>query len=291
MNPRTIRAFLYLALLVVSAGLVIHWWPELVSLWIGKRWTFLVTIGLMALGTFVQARNFVEFMSDRATSGISGLVRIWAVSTLVNYVAPFQAGMGVRIYQLHRQGIAVSDSLIGTIRQSIASIFVSMLGVSVALLLIDTKSNAVYALVILSGLFAAFISRRVIVGWLGGCHWPIIAERKKWLLAAIQHMSLRGVSGVVIQYGIGTFLTLFVYKEFGANIEIGQALLIACAVYVSALVAVLPGNLGILEGIYAVSGHALGLSLQESAALALLLRTAQVASCLLLLLLPRMRSV
>jgi hypothetical protein len=59
----------------------------------------------------------------------------------------------------------------------------------------------------------------------------------------------------------------------------------SAAVYASALVAVMPGNLGVMDGIYLLGGHSLGLTAHESAAIALLLRAAHIVSCFLIALL------
>jgi ABC-type phosphate transport system permease subunit len=99
-------------------------------------------------------------------------------------------------------------------------------------------------------------------------------------------ISATAVAGVALQYLLGTVLLYWVYTSFGAPIGIGQALVLACVVYLASVVAIVPGNFGFLEMLYLLGGHGLGLPLSGSVALALLLRVSHVAANMLLALIP-----
>jgi hypothetical protein len=120
--------------------------------------------------------------------------------------------------------------------------------------------------------------RKLWLKWLDRLERPLWLVRHKQLLhrAAIG-IRWSGLAGVVLQYALGTVLLYWVYSRFGAAIGIGQALILACLVYVSSLVAFLPGNLGVMEAIYMLGGHGFGLNVAELGALALLLRASSIA--------------
>jgi hypothetical protein len=137
----------------------------------------------------------------------------------------------------------------------------------------------------------AFIAGFLIVPFMRNAILAVLVRtsRPRWLVArrdvlcdALRGIDIGGVVGVVAQYIVGTALLWFVYRAFGAPIHPGHALLLSCMVYVSSLVALLPGNLGILEAIYVFGGHGAGLSLAQSTALALLLRCSQIVAAVAL---------
>lgn len=284
------RGLLYLSLLGGGAALVIAWWPELSEIWRAHAWTFLVAAGLMCLGQVVQARNFVAFLDTPVTLDRWRLSGVWAMSALANYAGPFQPGIAVRVLHLQRRGVAVRDSLLATWRQLSASVWVSLLGLGVGFAMLESPQARTYAAVLLVAFVALYLLRATIARMLAGLSRPAWLVANRSLLArAVGQSSARGVSGVMLQYLIGWLLVWWVYSRFGAPIDPGFALVIACFVYVSSLVAVVPGNFGLLEGIYIVGAHDFGLSVQEGAALAFLIRAAHVASCVIVALLAGRR--
>jgi len=105
---------------------------------------------------------------------------------------------------------------------------------------------------------------------------------RRHLPEALELPSPGAAVGVLALYGGGTAILLYGYAAFGADIDAAAAVLMACGVYVSSLVSLLPGNLGVSEAIYLVGGRSMGLSVSEATALALLLRTAHIAASTML---------
>jgi hypothetical protein len=162
------------------------------------------------------------------------------------------------------------------------SVWVSLGGLAIGLWLAGDQKMRWPAGVLLIAFLGLALLRSGLLAWLERINRPVwLAHRKQLLRDAISGISISGIVGVLLQYVIGTLLLLWVYRRFGANIVFGQALVLACMVYVSSLVAIMPGNLGIMDGIYMIGGHGLGLTVAESAALALLLRGGHVAACLM----------
>jgi hypothetical protein len=285
-SVRVVRATGYLLLIALTAALVVAWWSELSQLWVDHFSSFLAAILVMGVATVLQARNFLSFIPVPAAVGIATMSRIWAIGALANYVGPLQPGIALRVLFLHRVGVSPTTSLVATWRQLCVSIWISLLGLAVGLALIDLSRNAIVIGFSASAFVVLYLLRHSLTAWLDRLRRPEWLRAKKELaLSIVQGFSLRGGVGVVFQYVIGTLLVFYVYRQFGARIELGHAIVIASAVYASALVAVMPGNLGVMDGIYLLGGHSLGLTAHESAAIALLLRAAHIVSCFLIALL------
>lgn len=282
------RGFSYLLLLMAATIFLIVWWSELTKLWRDHLNTFLFATSIMAIGTVVQARNFISFIPIKHHIKLWPMSRIWAISTLVNYLGPFQPGIAVRVTYLKKNEVSLGSSLIATTRQSIISIWLSFAGFAFGAWL--HGDPRVRNLAIILGITFLFLPlfRNLIIKLLNFISRPKFLLHRDLIINVISNATAHGVVGVVAQYCLGTILLFIVYSRFGADIDFGHALLMTCAIYISSLIALAPGNLGVTEAIYVVSGHQLGMSTGDAIALAFLLRGANIFSCFLLsLIIPR----
>ena len=272
------RNVAYLMLVTMAIALVVYWWPTLAAIWREQALTFVGAIVIMICGTLVQARNFLVFLDAEHFVRQWRFAQVWALSSLANYVAPLQPGIAVRVTWLARRGVNVPAGLLATWRQLVVSAWISLMGLAVGLLLTGDPRGRWPALLLGVAWAATLVLRRLWLGWLDGLTRPVwLAQRKQWLHRAATGITWRGLAGVVVQYALGTLVLYWVYSRFGAAIGVGQALVLACLVYVSSMVSVLPGNLGVMEAIYMLGGHGLGLSMPEMGALVLLLRVSNIA--------------
>jgi len=280
---RVVRNVAYFALVVVAIVLVVHWWPELAAIWRKQALTFVGAIVIMMCGTLVQTRNFLVFLNVGHSVRFWRFAQVWALSSLANYVAPLQPGIAVRVAWLARCGVNVSEGLLATWRQLVASVWISLVGLAVGLLLTGDSRGRWPALFLGVAWVAIYLLRSLCLRLLDRWTRPAwLAHRKQLLQRAATGIVSSGLAGVVTQYVLGTLVLYWVYGRFGADIGIGQALVLTCLVYVSSMISVLPGNLGVVEAIYMFGGHGFGLSVAETGALALLLRVSNVASSVLL---------
>lgn len=283
---------LYFFLLAGTAAIVVAHWAELAFIWRRHLLTFVVLVILMAASQVVQAGSFMAFLPGVPTLRLLSLARVWALSALANYAAPFQPGVVARVAYLKSCGVSITDSVLAIWRQLSVSIWISLAGFSLGLWLLPQGLAQALALGALLSFLLIPLLRAGIRNRVESLHRPAWLMRHKVVLAgALGTISRQGVAGVVLQYVIGTLLLMWSYWRFGADIGFGLALVLACAVYLSAFMAVLPGNFGVMEGIYLLGGHITGMSLQESAAIALLLRAGHVVSCLVLAGIPLPRKV
>ncbi len=275
----------YLLLVIVAIVLIVLWWPDLARIWREQAWTFIGAGVVMICGTLVQASNFLVFLNVRHSLRVWRFARIWALSALANYVAPLQPGIAVRVGWLAKRGISIAEGLLATWRQLVISVWISLIGLSAGLFLTGNPRGRWPAILLALAWVAAFVLRKLWLKGLNHLSWPgWLVSRKDLLQRATMGIPLRGILGVLTQYALGTILLYWVYTRFGAHIGIGQAVILACLVYASSMVAVLPGNLGVTEAIYMLGGHGFGLSVAEAGALAILLRVANVTSNALLIL-------
>jgi len=282
---RTWRNVAYLVMIAVAIALVVIWWPELVRIWREQALTFAGAVVVMICGTLVQAGNFLVFLHVRHSLRVWRFARVWALSALANYVAPLQPGIVVRVGWLAKRGITVADGLLATWRQLVVSVWISLAGLAIGLLLTGGPRGRWLAVLLAAAWIGIFVLRRLWLKWLGRLSQPRwLAHRKELLQRATLGITFRGTLGVIVQYVLGTVVLYWVYTRFGATIGIGQAVILACLVYASSMVAVLPGNLGVTEAIYMLGGHGFGLSVAEAGALAVLLRASSVTSNALLIL-------
>ena len=280
---RKLRNAAYLLLITVAIVLVMVWWPVLVGIWQQQALTFVGAVIVMICGTFVQARNFLVFLDAEHSIRTLRFTLVWALSALANYVAPLQPGIAVRVGWLARGGVNVSEGLLATWRQLVVSVWISMIGLAIGLLLTGDPRGRWPALALGVVWVAVFGLRRLGLRTLDRlARPPWLARRKELLQRAATHVTLQGVAGVAVQYFLGTLLLYWIYTRFGASIGWGQAIIICCLAYLSSLVAFLPGNLGVVEAIYMLGGHGFGLTVAEAGALAILIRVAHVAANMLL---------
>jgi uncharacterized membrane protein YbhN (UPF0104 family) len=273
----------YLLLIVVAIVLIALWWPELVRIWREQALTFVGAVIVMVCSTFVQARNFLVFLDAEHSVRRWRFARVWALSALANYVAPLQPGVAVRVGWLSRRGVNVTEGLLATWRQLIVSIWIAMLGLAVGLLLTGDSRGHWPALVLGIAWVTAFVLRKICLNAVDRLAYPRwLANRRELLRRAANGITPSGLAGVVAQYVLGTLVLYWVYSRFGANIGVGQALILACLVYLSSIVSILPGNLGVTEAIYMLGGHGFELSLEAAGALAILVRVAHVGANLLI---------
>jgi len=241
----------------------------------------------MTVSVFVQSYNFLSFLPGANAPGLASMAHAWAVGALVNYVGPFQPGLAVRVALLARQGIRVGDSSIATLRQVIVSMWLALALAGISLVWMNPSKMAVPAVALML-LFLLVPQMFPLLRRLASQFLPerVPASLRDAAQVALALPTLRAVSGVLVQYILGTVAFYIGYQQFGANISIPEAIGLACVVYASSLVALFPGNLGVLEALCTAFGRASGLPVEQSLALAFLYRGANIISVLLVAAIP-----
>ncbi|HJR74840.1 MAG TPA: lysylphosphatidylglycerol synthase domain-containing protein [Luteimonas sp.] len=276
-----LRLALYLIALAALAWLVVRWWPELSALWKTHALAFLGVTLLVSSSIALQAITFRLFLPADERPSLLAVVRIWGVASLVNYLGPLQPGVFARVAMLNQLGVSLARSTVATLRQITASIWIAtgLTGGALLCLQVPGTKQPGYLCLLAFALYPVCIGsiRRAAAALLSDRKW-VPQTLRRHLPHALEMPSLVASAGVFALYCGGTAILLYGYAAFGADVDLAIAVLMACGVYVSSLVSLLPGNLGVSETIYLIGGHSMGLSISEAAALALLLRTAHVAA-------------
>jgi len=282
-----LRAIAYLLLVAVAVGLIVTRWPELSGIWREHLGTFAGVTLLMAVAIIVQARNFILFLPQCNGPALAVMTRIWAVGALVNYLGPFQPGLAMRVALLGRLGIPIADSSVATLRQVFASLWLALLVASISLIAIDAVAMAIPA----GALIAMFLLTSQLLPMLRGFAARVLTRRgalelKQHIEMALVMPTPRAALGILAQYALGTAVFYVGYRQFGVDITVASAAALACVIYASSILALFPGNFGVLEALCAAFGQVNGLSVDQALALAFLYRGANVVGAVLLATIP-----
>jgi uncharacterized membrane protein YbhN (UPF0104 family) len=116
-------------------------------------------------------------------------------------------------------------------------------------------------------------------------NFKLAKKYKKELVDLLAPVSLTKFLLPVAQYLLIAISVFIVYSDFGANIFLHDALLIAVATSLSALFSITPNNFGVQELLLGYSAHVTGLSVNDAISIAVLYRLAHLGSCSVILLL------
>ena len=281
------RSVAYAALLAVAALLIAWRWTELSDIWRNHGLTFVVITILMFVGTVVQARNFRSFLPLPNRPSLAFMTRIWALATLANYLGPFQPGLAVRVAMLARAGVSAVESSIATARHVFASLWLSLFVAGVSLLALST----VTAMLPACGLLLLFVSVSLGLPTLRRLVGRVFAGRGAAGIGAhvekaMTLPTLPVALGVMSQFVVSAAVFYVGYRQFGAEITVASAFGLASVLYATSVVAVVPGNFGMLEALLTLFGRANDLPVDQALALAFLFRGANLTSTMLLAAIP-----
>lgn len=274
---------LYAAVILTLFWLVSWAWPEIGPILLEHRSTLCFAIIVYLLALAVQTLNFLKLLQTKLTIPFSKALRAWALGQLANYLGPLQPGLAVRFLFFRRHGVSTPVILNATLQQIHLSLWVATGAFAVSALLIGSD-----VLQLLGGLcILVFLT------------WPMVVTflRRLLLIIPFSHRLNRYSKPITpllsippvtllpwfsLQYILGALLISVVYASFGANLTVGEALLIATTVYASSLVALLPNNLGLQDALYGAFAYSGGLDLSTVLSIILLLRVAHILACGLL---------
>ena len=276
------RGVAYIVLVAIAIVLIVIWWPELSKIWREHFTTFMMATLVMLGSVFVQATNFLRFLPADNRPKTLVMVHTWAVGGLVNYLGPFQPGMAMRIAVLAKLGIPVSAASVATLRQTIMTIWLGLALASISLLWTGRREMMAMGVVLaVLCVVAPTLFRRMLQLAFRLLPRKIHEKLGSSISLAFKRPSIVAMLGIFVQYVLGTLVLFVGYRQFGVNITVMAALGLACVFYISSVVAIVPGNLGVLEALCTGFGQINGLAVENSLALAFLYRGASIASLLI----------
>lgn len=229
-------------------------------------------------GLMIQAQAF-RSVSVGAAAPFLDTAFIWSVSAVVSVIAPLFAGIATRTTLLVRAGMSVSNCLVASLRQV-------WMGVEYALLL------AVFSLPFTGWLYADLAVAGALLFWVlmrqlrrraGTQNDEFSGRRFRRLLHALhQPVPVKAHLWFVLQV-VAMSLTFYVgFNGLGADFGVMQAVALAALTVLLSLIVFVPNGLGVTDVIWVYIASRAGLTLEESVAIAIVLRLGHLSAGLLL---------
>lgn len=281
---------IYGLILVLIAVFLYRLGPEPWLLAIGN-WPVLVAVVLTTgAGLIVQAQSFRAVLPKRTPSlSLWRASNIWAIAAISSVVAPLFAGMATRTVLLVREGMSFGDCLVASARQYWLGIEFSLLAGAICMPLTILPHAKGLALGLGLG-WAVLVLVRQLSGRREhaeepegrGLHQLLHALRGKipseaYLWFALQPL-LMGAT-----YYIG-------FNGMDANLSASEAMVLASLTVTLSVIIFVPNGLGITDAIWVLVASRAGLTLEESVAIALILRISHFLSSTILYMCTKVRS-
>ncbi|MCB1895498.1 MAG: flippase-like domain-containing protein [Zoogloeaceae bacterium] len=286
-----LKRLLYVAIAILLAIFLIRLGAEP---WrqVAAHWPTMIAVAVVsALAMLLQAASFRTVLpDDGCRPGWLELTRIWALSGAISAVAPVFVGVGTRATLLVQAGLTLGACVSTSARQAWLGLESALLFAAVSVLLVQPP-GAGWIAALLASAGVAMVAVRITATrtearrlparlrrWWDSLRAPVGA--RAWLLFALQ------VPVMAATYYAG-------YVGLGAAIGFEHAILLATVTIMTSVVVFIPMGLGVLDALWVYAATRAGLSLADSVALAILLRTSYLSAAVfvaaLLSVLPRVR--
>lgn len=246
-----------------------------------QRWDVLLALVLSTgAGLFVQAQSFRSVLpSTRSRVAQKTLLHIWAMSAIVSIVAPLFAGVATRTALLMRSGIALKICLTTTSRQIWMGLEFSLLFAALTLPFTRFPYAASIAFCVVLFWFVLlstrlWVSTRLVMPrsshsnikqllYSLGYHIP--SDAYPWFALQILLMS--------VTYYVG-------FNGMGAQLEWVESIALSSMTVILSLFVFVPNGLGITDFLWVYIAGKSGLNLEESVAIAVILRMSHLMAAL-----------
>lgn len=275
-----IKKYLYLLIAVIYIALIIKYSNQILIALQQHYKAILYSTALFMLGISAQSINYIDLLNKNFKIKVLPTIRTWSISSLINYMAPFQPGLLVRATYFKSLGISYTESTSTVIKQLHYSVWIAVGVLSAALptttnLLLTTKIlTAVlflswfFLLKPITHLLKQFIHNKYILLILKTLHFP---KPRQFILCFLHYVIIASLFYIVL-------------NEFGIPASFGQTLLLSTVLVLSALASVTPNNLGIQEVIIAALVFDLGVSNYEHITLPFVIRLSHIMACFMIIL-------
>lgn len=271
-----LRGLVYGAVVIAVVGFVASQGAEPWKVIAGNPGAFFAIMAITGLGLTVQAGAFRAcLLSGEPRFPLWKLVGIWAAGGLSSFVAPFMAGLAVRVLLLKRHGMRMRQAAAATLRQSLFNVEVA-LAVAAGVLIVNPFPQFAWLGWMLGGLWCAGIVTRRIAIRLAGT-WAT-QSRLRHLPRLITPLPLRTQPWLLGQVAAMALNYWAAFLLLGHPLTASEALLLAAITILAGVVVVVPNGLGVLDALWVWIAGQKGMGLAESVGLALVLRLGYVAA-------------
>src|SRR5690606_21804276 len=106
------RGFFYATIITTLAAVFLIYFRDLLPIMLTKWYLFLATVGLSAVALINQVAGYRHLLGkDGKSLQFMRLLRIWALSSLLNYLGPFQPGTIARSAILIKYNVSLRASI------------------------------------------------------------------------------------------------------------------------------------------------------------------------------------
>jgi len=268
--------------LIVVVGLVAYLYLLGAKPWhyLFENWqTFLAVVVISGVAIFVQAASFRE-VQPIGSSRLSWveLTRIWSFSGIVSVIAPVFAGLATRTTLLVEAGMTLPVCMVASARQiwvgleyalllgGIAGFFVEYPGIEFFAALFVVVGMA---MILLRLYEAGFQARSCARGlrWMESFRLPVVGRAHPWFIA---------------QLGVMATIYYVTFNGLGATMGWHEAMMLSTVTILASLIIVVPNGLGIMDVLWVIVAKESGLGLEESVALAIIVRLAYLVSAVMI---------
>ena len=276
-NFKTILFILVVSLLV---SLVALNWRQVFAAFSEHYPVLLVVASIVVVSLALQAYNFLQLLGVERRIPFLQAWHTWAIANIVNYLGPLQPGLAVRLAYFKSFGVPVIETTRATLRQLVFSTWIAS-GMTVFGLLSDDAGIRLFA----AGGCLVFVMSPWIVASLKSviCN----ANGSTWVCGLIRPlldlcrlgMPLFKLWPFVMQYLLMALNLYVVYNEFGVDLKVEEAILLAVVFALSTLVALTPNNLGVQELLLGSVAYWGGMSGGDALSMTIFIRVAHLIAC------------
>lgn len=273
---------LYIAVLAAYAAVIVFYWAEISRLITAHPFAILYAVAFSLVAIAAQAFNFIDLIHAADSVRFLPAYRIWALSNLLNYVAPFQPGLVVRGVFFKSRNIGYIRFALGTMRQMQLSLWIG-LALLVLFFPVDISLSGYMRPAILA-VFLLWLA--VMIYTSRGGRLPILpsrhSEKASFLLAppSLQQFLLIGMQYLLIAASYYCVLT-----EMGIGISPATSFLIAIGLVFSTIISLTPNNIGLQELIIGTVVYSITSTDAYTVVVPVIFRLSHIASCGIILLL------
>jgi uncharacterized membrane protein YbhN (UPF0104 family) len=270
-----------IAVFLLYAYLLFKYWGDLKIMFV-QGWLLLAVLtALSILAMMNQTLGFMRLLQPAGKLPFSRTFSMWALSSMLNYVVPFQTGVLVRGVYFSRYGIGPVQFMIALLLWSLISAFVGVLIIiaSLASIYTDTIYPLLLMAIIAFFLWKAF--RKSLVSILGFViralsRW--ISQLRKVEINEIGYPPTIAFSLTVLQYILTIMAYVFIFNQFEINLNFMELVLFGTVIVLITIIPVTPNNVGIYDALLGLVVVGQGGGYSQAVIVPLFVRTSHILS-------------
>ncbi len=274
----TVKKILFLIIVSAYIALIIKYADSLYSAVIHHYKAILYATALLTVGIFIQTTNYLGLLDKKHNISLLPTTKVWSISILFNYIAPFQAGLLIRAKYFNSKGVSYADSTATVLRQLHYSIWIALGLCSLTIPVVDNKTmlfKIACAVLFLSWLIFISPIKKILKRY----------RDKRFVqfsLDALKVPTFKQLTLSFTHYMIIACLFYMLLNEFNIPSTFTYSIFLSAIVVAASLIAITPNNLGIQELLIGYLIYNVGATSHEYVTLPFILRISGILACTIL---------